>query len=122
MTAIRNRCKTKRSPTKKTVLSIAIGVMLGAWLSYGQLANGPAGAQTDSAPPDSPANASARHPYALRVPAPSLDGGEWVNVEKPLTLADLRGRFVLLGFLDLLLHQLHARAAGAEEAGARVSE
>jgi DNA-binding beta-propeller fold protein YncE len=84
------------------VLSIGLGVLLGAWLSYGQLANRPAGAQTDSASSptsqDSPADAGAKPPYALRVPAPSLDGGEWVNVEKPLALADLRGRFVLLDF------------------------
>ena len=35
----------------------------------------------------------------MRLPAPPLDGGvEWVNTAGPLTLADLRGRFVLLDF------------------------
>jgi sugar lactone lactonase YvrE len=40
----------------------------------------------------------ADNPYSIRVKAPSLDGGEWVNTEKPLSLGDLRGRFVLLDF------------------------
>ncbi len=31
--------------------------------------------------------------------APELDGGiAWLNVEKPLTLADLKGKIVLLDF------------------------
>ena len=33
-----------------------------------------------------------------RVPAPGLEGGEWVNMAAPLSLTDLRGRFVLLDF------------------------
>jgi DNA-binding beta-propeller fold protein YncE len=38
-------------------------------------------------------------PYLRRVPAPSLDGEfEWINTTKPLTLADLRGKFVLIDF------------------------
>lgn len=44
-----------------------------------------------------PAPASG-NPYPQRVAAPGLEGGEWVNVEKPLSLADFRGRFVLLDF------------------------
>ena len=33
------------------------------------------------------------------MPAPPLDGDfEWINTTKPLTLADLRGKFVLLDF------------------------
>jgi DNA-binding beta-propeller fold protein YncE len=39
-----------------------------------------------------------KHPYSLRVEAPPLDGGEWVNVAQPLSLRELRGRFVLLDF------------------------
>lgn len=38
------------------------------------------------------------NPYLRRVPAPGLEGGEWVNVAAPLSLHDLRGRFVLLDF------------------------
>lgn len=37
-------------------------------------------------------------PYEHQVPAPPLEGGEWVNTPKPLALADFRGRFVLLDF------------------------
>jgi thiol-disulfide isomerase/thioredoxin len=51
-------------------------------------------AQTES----SAVSAMDDNPYALRVPAPSLEGGDWVNTEAPLSLADLRGRFVLLDF------------------------
>ena len=39
-----------------------------------------------------------RQSVPRRVPAPGLDGGEWVNTAAPLSLADLRGRFVLLDF------------------------
>jgi DNA-binding beta-propeller fold protein YncE len=38
------------------------------------------------------------HPYPLRIAAPALDGGEWVNTPKPLSLEELRGRYVLLDF------------------------
>jgi sugar lactone lactonase YvrE len=38
------------------------------------------------------------NPYSLRIAAPSLDGGEWVNTAKPLSLQEFRGRFVLLDF------------------------
>ncbi len=37
-------------------------------------------------------------PYPLSVPAPSLEGGTWVNVSQPISLPELRGRFVLLDF------------------------
>jgi DNA-binding beta-propeller fold protein YncE/thiol-disulfide isomerase/thioredoxin len=41
----------------------------------------------------------AEHPFARRIPAPEITGGvEWVNVERPITLASMRGRFVLLDF------------------------
>ncbi len=40
----------------------------------------------------------AANPYPHRVPAPPLAGGEWVNTPAPLSLGDLRGRFVLLDF------------------------
>ena len=39
------------------------------------------------------------HPFPRRVPAPTLDGGlEWFNTTRPLTLDDLRGKFVLVDF------------------------
>ncbi len=44
------------------------------------------------------AKAQDENPYPIRIAAPSLDGGQWVNTEAPLNLADLRGRFVLLDF------------------------
>ena len=74
---------------------LAIAAMVG-------FVGGPQGrSQTALAQPAAPvadaANA-AENPYPYRVPAPELAGGEWVNVAKPLSLADLRGRFVLLDF------------------------
>jgi DNA-binding beta-propeller fold protein YncE len=41
---------------------------------------------------------AAEHPFARRIAAPGLEGVEWVNTAAPLSLADLRGRFVLLDF------------------------
>ena len=38
------------------------------------------------------------NPYPRSRSRAGLEGGEWVNVAKPLSLADLRGRFVLLDF------------------------
>jgi thiol-disulfide isomerase/thioredoxin len=40
----------------------------------------------------------AANPYPRRIEAPPLDGGEWINTAKPLSLNDFRGRFVLLDF------------------------
>jgi DNA-binding beta-propeller fold protein YncE len=57
-----------------------------------------AAAQPAQAPAPETANAGAENPYRQRIPAPGLNGGEWVNVAKPITLADLKGRFVLLDF------------------------
>ncbi len=51
-----------------------------------------------SAPAGGGEEAQQKHPYSLRIAAPPLDGGEWVNVANPLSLQDLRGRFVLLDF------------------------
>jgi DNA-binding beta-propeller fold protein YncE len=59
-------------------------------------------AQAQTPPPaDSRANAGAKavaNPYPHRIPAPPLAGGEWVNTAAPLSLADLRGKYVLLDF------------------------
>jgi len=49
-------------------------------------------------PPQEDASNSGNHPYSLRIPAPPLEGGEWVNTTAPLSLEALRGRFVLLDF------------------------
>src|SRR5690242_19198782 len=40
----------------------------------------------------------AANPYPQRIPAPPLEGAVWVNTPTPHTLADFRGRFVLLDF------------------------
>ncbi len=45
-----------------------------------------------------PNRKAGENPYSQRVPAPPLEGGEWVNTKAPVSLADLRGRFVLLDF------------------------
>ncbi|HEX3599132.1 MAG TPA: thioredoxin-like domain-containing protein, partial [Lacipirellulaceae bacterium] len=65
-------------------LSVFGGVFGLARPAFAQLAN--------------PAPQAAENPYLRRVSAPSLEGGEWVNVPKPLSLPEFRGRFVLLDF------------------------
>lgn len=65
------------------------------------LIDGTANAQDQVSPPVSDAvtdEAADENPYSLRIAAPSLDGGEWVNTAKPLSLEEFRGRFVLLDF------------------------
>jgi DNA-binding beta-propeller fold protein YncE len=53
----------------------------------------------DAQPSTAAATEAEAHPFPRRVPAPSFDGGlEWFNTTKPLTLADLRGKFVLVDF------------------------
>src|SRR5262245_28221686 len=48
-----------------------------------------------------------------RVPAPELDGGtEWLNADRPVALADLRGRVVVLHFFtSARISCLHSTAA-----------
>ncbi len=56
-------------------------------------------AQTESPVTEGDAAATAEeHPFSFRIEAPPLDGGQWVNTAAPLSLDDLRGRFVLLDF------------------------
>jgi thiol-disulfide isomerase/thioredoxin len=44
-------------------------------------------------------DSTTENPFPRRIPALELDGGiEWVNTAQPVTLASLRGRFVLLDF------------------------
>ncbi len=59
--------------------------------AQGQTAQGVAPGAANASP-------TAEYPYPQRIPAPGLDGGEWVNVARPISLAELRGRFVLLDF------------------------
>lgn len=80
---------------------IAAGTVIGVWISVMQVTMPQAVAQAESpatAKPDSTRDTPMPHPYQLHIPAPPLDGGEWVNLDRPLALADLRGRFVLLDF------------------------
>jgi sugar lactone lactonase YvrE/thiol-disulfide isomerase/thioredoxin len=87
-------------------------------LGFGCDGNGPAAqAEAAESPPDSPGppvsgqddphaapapaqpGQSEDPPFPRRVEAPSLEGGlAWLNTEEPLTLARLRGKFVLLDF------------------------
>lgn len=51
---------------------------------------------------DGEAPASAAQPLKFKEAAPDLIGGtDWLNTDKPITLADLRGRIVLLDFWTL---------------------
>ncbi len=88
-----------RRSVAAAVAALAIGISGcdrpgggGATLAQAQTTSA---AGADNAPA---ANGTNEHPYALRFPAPSLDGGEWVNIAEPLSLDSLRGRFVLLDF------------------------
>jgi sugar lactone lactonase YvrE len=55
-------------------------------------------ADAQQTPPPAAEPAAEPDPFFRRVPAPALDGGVWVNTAGPLSLADFRGRFVLLDF------------------------
>ena len=59
----------------------------------------PAPAATDGPPSSAIEPTPNRRPYAGTVPAPDFPPGlDWLNVERPLSLADLRGKIVLLDF------------------------
>jgi DNA-binding beta-propeller fold protein YncE len=91
------RLRRHRNTTKRNGVHSLLCVAVAALAGVGggpQVLSRIAVAQP-AAPVDGAANAA---PYPYRVPAPGLEGGEWVNVAKPLSLADLRGRFVLLDF------------------------
>jgi DNA-binding beta-propeller fold protein YncE len=74
-----------------TALMVAINGGGGGRSSTGSIA------KAEVAPAEPNGNAAV-NPYPHRVPAPALEGGEWVNTAAPLSLADLRGRYVLLDF------------------------
>ena len=61
------------------------------------------------------------NPFRDRLRVPEFPANmTWLNT-KPLTKKDLQGQVRPARLLDVLLHQLHAHPAGAEEAGAGVS-
>jgi thiol-disulfide isomerase/thioredoxin len=76
-------------PTARLLLAVACG---GFFLAVGATA-----ASAQPVAPDGPAGDGV-NPYEVRIAAPPIAGGEWVNTEKPLSLEDFRGRFVLLDF------------------------
>jgi DNA-binding beta-propeller fold protein YncE len=101
MTRSRNFCRGRRAAFARSLGAILVGMLV--TLSCGcDKPNGTVMAQAQPASPAAPeTNAdepAGEHPYSLRIPAPSLDGGVWVNTSAPLSLDDLRGRFVLLDF------------------------
>ena len=102
--------RTFQSPhARKRILAAAafgvafVGMLIGFYQDVNPLSGVVAVAQ---APPNSPAKSNvvsenggaAENPFPRRIPAPSLDGGAPVNTAGPVSLDDLRGRFVLLDF------------------------
>jgi len=81
-------------------VGFAVIILFGGLLTGCQEATMPAAtAQVVPQADAVPQKALAEHPFARRIPAASLTGGvEWVNVEQPITLESVRGRFVLLDF------------------------
>ena len=56
-------------------------------------------AQNTASPPTPEGAVTATHPFPRRVPAPAIDSDfAWINTTRPITLADLRGKFVLVDF------------------------
>jgi DNA-binding beta-propeller fold protein YncE len=68
--------------------AVGVIVVLAIGLGFAFLGPREAAAQDDAA----------AGPFAQRVPAPELDGGEWINTAGPISLKQLRGKFVLLDF------------------------
>jgi len=55
--------------------------------------------QTPAEQPPEDEAAPTENPFPGRAPAPSLDGGvEWFNTAEPISIADLRGKIVVLDF------------------------
>jgi thiol-disulfide isomerase/thioredoxin len=72
---------------------------IGLAASFALAAACSASAQVVPVPGATATAAVVAHPYPRRVPAPALDGDfEWVNTTRPLSLADFRGKFVLIDF------------------------
>ena len=87
---------------KRTIALLVVFAVGGAWIAYRQydeVARSAVAQQPASTTVEQQAgSALAENPYPRRIPAPPLDGGEWVNTQGPMSLADFRGRFVLLDF------------------------
>jgi thiol-disulfide isomerase/thioredoxin len=96
---------------KCTAAALVAGALLGGGLldpvaSSARAGSGAPGGDSgvdpaaESAPVQPAAKpAKASPPFAARIPAPTLDGGiAWLNTEKPLSIEQLRGKFVLLDF------------------------
>src|SRR5687768_14709476 len=92
----------RRSVGRRAVALLIVCALAGVWFVYQP--NGDAlpvalaqtaSADAAAAKTDTPVG---QHPFSMRVAAPPLDGGDWVNTAAPISLADLRGRFVLLDF------------------------
>ncbi len=86
------------------MIRLRVGSM-SALLAFGLVLSGNVFAQQDTTSPaegtEKPATEGPENPFprAVKVPAGILDGGaEWFNTAKPLDLADLRGKVVLLDF------------------------
>ena len=61
--------------------------------------------------------------YQAKVRAPELAGGKsWLNTDKPLSLAGLKGKIVSARFLDLRLYQLHSYHSRSQTARSEIRE
>jgi thiol-disulfide isomerase/thioredoxin len=79
-------------PSRLTATLVLAGVCVGFLLTAGVAAG------QESARPVAQAVDAGVNPYEVRIAAPPIEGGAWVNTAKPLSLQDFRGRFVLLDF------------------------
>lgn len=83
------------NPSRSTcLLRSATLAAIAVFLAYSQTM-----AQVVPQPPVPGLPVAAEHPYPRRVAAPPLDGDfQWLNTTRPISLAELRGKFVLLDF------------------------
>ena len=101
------------SPIARSLVAVlALGLLYGCtnfWAGFdfqsllaGEPSTGQAEADTNTSTSDRDSNknqASQKHPFPNRRPAPSLESNEqWLNTAGPIDLRDLRGKFVLLDF------------------------
>ncbi|MCI0335402.1 MAG: redoxin domain-containing protein [Planctomycetes bacterium] len=94
-------CRCRRVPfdgLSGPWVAVLVLALVCSWIA---LVGGPAAVQAQTKSPvteDDAATAADEHPFSFRIKSPPLDGGQWVNTAAPLSLDDLRGRFVLLDF------------------------
>ncbi len=79
-------------------ISVVVAALIVMCVGCGQHGGIEAAAQAQPPATDASAGSTATNPYPRRVPAPPLKGADWVNTPAPLSLADFRGRYVLLDF------------------------